>query len=148
VHRELQVTYLYGVTGSGKTRSIYEQHPARDVYRITNYREGKGLLFDGYTSQPVLVLEEFHSQVPIGDLLNLLDRYPLQLRARYADKTACYTTVYITSNLALTEQYVHIQQNQPEVWRALLRRIHRVLHFKDGGVVEEIHFEEEMKNDN
>jgi nucleoside-triphosphatase THEP1 len=47
-NRNLLVTYLYGEPGSGKTRSIYEQHPTNEICRITNYRNGRGVTFDEY----------------------------------------------------------------------------------------------------
>ena len=100
-NRPLQVSYLYGASGSGKTRSIYESHDPRNIYRVTNYRAARGISFDGYHGQEVLVFEEFSSQIPIEDMLNYLDIYPLALPARYNDKTACYTKVYITSNSPL-----------------------------------------------
>ena len=56
------------------------------------------------------MLEEFHSQIPISAMLNYLDIYPLTLPARYTDRTACYTKVYITSNISLEEQYRDIQR--------------------------------------
>ena len=90
------VTYIYGKTGCGKTRSIYEKHGAKNICRITNYKGSRGINFDSYSSlHDVLVFEEFHSQVPIGDMLNYLDIYPIMLPCRYNDKVACYTKVYI-----------------------------------------------------
>ena len=66
-------------------------------------------------------------------MLNFLDTYPVNLPARYQDKAACYTTVYITSNIPLEEQYRDVQRNEPETWRAFLRRIHTVTqYFADG----------------
>ncbi|HBR01653.1 MAG TPA: viral replication protein [Ruminiclostridium sp.] len=138
-NRRLEVTYLFGATGAGKTRYIYSQHNPRDICRITTYREGKGVLFDAYHGQDVLVLEEFHSQVPIEEMLNYLDIYPLYLPARYSDKVACYTQVYITGNLPLIEQYKAVQWGHYETWRAFLRRIHRIIEYKpDGSVTETI----------
>ena len=96
---------------------------------MTNYRAAKGISFDGYHGQEVLVFEEFSRQVPIEDMLNYLDIYPLSSPARYNDKTACYTTVYITSNLPLEKQYRGEQWDRPETWRAFLRRIHNVIEF-------------------
>ena len=61
---------------------------------MTNYRASKGISFEGYHGQEVLVFEEFSGQIPIEDMLNYLDIYPLSLPARYNDKTACYTKVY------------------------------------------------------
>ena len=118
-------------------RSLYQKHNAKDICRITNYRVGKGINFDGYTNQGVLVFEEFNSQIPIEEMLNYLDIYPLSLPARYTDRTACYKTVYITSNIPLSEQYKKVQKERPETWNAFLRRIHKVLEYKkDGAIIE------------
>ena len=136
-NRSLEVSYLYGASGAGKTRSIYEAHDPRSIYRVTNYRAARGISFDGYHGQEVLVFEEFSGQIPIEDMLNYLDIYPLSLPARYNDKTACYTTVYITSNLPLERQYKGEQWDRPETWRAFLRRIHNVIEYlPDGATVQ------------
>lgn len=132
-NRYLEVTYLYGISGVGKTRSIYEAYNPRSIYRVTNYRSAKGISFDGYYGQDVLVFEEFNGQIPIEDMLNYLDIYPLALPARYNDKTACYTKVYITSNLPLEKQYRCEQWDRPETWRAFLRRIHTVMEYLPDG---------------
>ena len=129
-NRQLNVSYIFGATGTGKTSSIYRQHDPREICRITNYRTGKGISFDGYWGQDVLVFEEFNSQIPIEDMLNYLDVYPLSLPARYTDKAACYTKVYITSNMPLNEQYKEVQIYRPETWKAFLRRIHKVVEYE------------------
>lgn len=136
-NRRLDVSYLYGASGSGKTWSIFKRHDAKAICRITNYRHGKGISFDGYNGQEVLVFEEFSSQIPIEDMLNYLDIYPLYLPARYNDRVACYTKVYITSNLPLEEQYKGIQQIKPETWKAFRRRIHHVIEFLPDGTTME-----------
>lgn len=135
-NRQLTVYYLYGATGAGKTRSIYVENDPREIYRVTNYRQSRGISFDGYSGQRVLVLEEFRGQIQIGDLLNYLDIYPLMLPARYNDRVACYTKVYITSNIPLDEQYPEIQHYQPATWQALCRRIHNIIEYlPNGGTV-------------
>jgi len=127
--RKLDVTYIWGNTGVGKTRYVMERHGYSSVYKVSDYTHP----FDGYSSEPVLLLDEFHSGLRINDMLNYLDGYPLTLPARYSNKTACYHTVYIVSNIELREQYRQIQIERPEVWNALLRRIHKVMCiFQDG----------------
>lgn len=79
------------------------------------------------------MLEEFHSQIPIAAMLNYLDIYPLTLPARYTDRVACYTTVYITSNVPLSEQYMDIQRYQLETWRAFLRRVQNIIEYLPDG---------------
>lgn len=137
--RSMEVTYLWGRTGIGKTRYVMEQQGYAAVYRVTEYEHP----FDSYTGQETLVLDEYRSQLKISELLNLLDGYPLELRCRYANKTACFTKVYIISNLALHAQYPIIQQEQPETWQALLRRIHRIIEYRPS---EEV-FEQVTLND-
>lgn len=84
-----------------------------------------------------MIFDEFRSDLRIGDMLQYLDGYPIELPARYANKQACYTTVYIISNLPLENQYVTTQIESPETWQAFLRRINRVRIFEnDGSYVE------------
>jgi len=132
-HREVQVHYLFGATGTGKTRSIYEKHDIKDICRITDYGGVNGVRFDAYHFQPVLVFEEFASQIPIEAMLNYLDRYPVMLPARYQDKVACYTTVYITSNMPFDDQYSVIQEEKPETWLAFNRRIDTITRYNEDG---------------
>ncbi len=127
--REMQVTYLWGKTGTGKTRFVMEREGYAAVYRVTEYEHP----FDGYAGQETLVLDEYRSQLKISELLNLLDGYPLELRCRYSNKVACFDTVYIISNIDLSKQYLSIQVDQPATWAALLRRIHKVIKFFSDG---------------
>lgn len=120
--RNLSVTYLYGATGVGKTRGVMEYYGYKNVCRVTNYDHP----FDNYKGERVIVFEEFRSSLPITDMLKYLDGYPVMLPCRYADKVACFDTVYLISNIPLEKQYPMIQQNEPETYRAFLRRIHSV----------------------
>ena len=136
-NRVLEVTYLYGASGTGKTRGIFETYDRKSICRITDYGGRNGVRFDAYHCQDVPVLEEFHSQIPISAMLNYLDIYPLTLPARYTDRIACYTKVYITSNIPLEEQYRDIQRYQMETWRAFLRRVQNVIEYlPDGSTVQ------------
>ena len=139
-YRQVEVIYLFGASGTGKTSGIYNKHPASEICRITDYGRRDGTRFDAYHGQDVLVFEEFNSQIPIETMLNYLDIYPLHLPARYSDRVACYTKVYITSNIPLSEQYKAEQQSRPETWRAFLRRIHKVYAYHADGTVDEVDF--------
>lgn len=131
--RQLDVTYIFGPTATGKTRGVMEQHGYSSVYRVTDYTHP----FDRYAQEPVLLFDEFRSSLMVGDMLDYLDGYPLALPARYANRQACYTTVYLISNIDLSEQYRNVQENEPATWRAFLRRIHHVVEYKaDGSTIE------------
>lgn len=134
--RDIECIYLWGKSGVGKTRSIFQENDYREIYRITSYRKN-GILFDGYGSQEILVFEEFYANVPIGEMLNYLDIYPIRLPARYNDKIAFYKKVYITSNIPLEKQYLDIQHQYPEIWEAFLRRISKIRKINEDGTYTE-----------
>lgn len=125
--RDLDITYLWGDSGAGKTRSVMERYGYHNVYRVTDYAHP----FDGYKGQPVIIFEEFRSSLPISDLLNYLDGYPVVLPCRYANKIACYTKVYIISNIPLEQQYRNVQIESPETWTAFRRRIRHIEHMRN-----------------
>ena len=97
-----------------------------NVYQVTNYEHP----FDTYKGQDVIIFEEFRSSLKIDDMLKYLDGYPLMLPCRYADKVACFTKVFIISNIPLKQQYPNIQVDNPETWAAFRRRIHSVEQMK------------------
>lgn len=129
-NRNVDVTYIFGATGTGKTRFVMEKYDYADIYKVTNYEHP----FDNYNGQSILLLDEFRSGIPISDLLQFLDRYPCRLPARYSDKVACYEKVYIISNEDLSEQYLNIQREKPDTYKAWLRRINKVLCFKKNDI--------------
>lgn len=121
--RDLEVTYLYGSPGTGKTRHVMEKYGYSNVYRVTNYDHP----YDGYKGQDVILFDEFRSSRPFTEMLDVLDSYPLSLPCRYADKVACFTKVYIISNIPLEQQYRNIQTDEPDSFQAFRRRIHKVI---------------------
>lgn len=133
--RTLDVCYIYGKTGAGKSRSVMEEHGYENVFRVTDYVHP----WDTYEGQDVVVFEEFSSSIQIQKMLNYLDGYPLKLEARYSDKSACYTKVYILSNTSLEQQYPNVKMEQRETWKAFIRRINRVIYFKSSDNI--IHYD-------
>lgn len=130
---EIEVTYRYGKTGTGKSRSIIDKYGFKNVYRVTDNKHP----FDSYAGQDVIVFEEFYSSNwRLSDMLNLLDIYPLKLPCRYNNKQACYTKVFINSNLPLTAQYINQQKDNKDAWQAFCRRIHKVQIYIDKDQIE------------
>lgn len=122
---KLKVYYIWGKSGTGKTSGILDAHGDENVYRVTNYKHP----FDGYAGESVILFDEFRSSLPLADMLEYLDIYPVSLPSRYADKVACYETAYIVSNYPLEKQYPEVQRDCPEDWAPFMRRI-------NGGVYE------------
>lgn len=120
--RNLEVTYIFGETGAGKTRSVMEKYGYEACYRVTDYKHP----FDTYDGQDVIIFEEFRSSLKHGDMLNYLDGYPLLLPCRYFNRQACYTKVFIISNIQPTQQYFNIdRESQAAFWR----RVHKIVEY-------------------
>ncbi|WP_171903839.1 hypothetical protein [Cellulosilyticum sp. I15G10I2] len=129
VRLDLEVIYISGATGTGKTRGVLEQNGYANVYRVTDYAHP----FDSYNCQPVIAFDEFRSSLKLKEMLLYCDIYPIELPSRYSNKYACYNKVFIVSNWTLEKQYSEAQREDKESWQAFLRRIHKVMHYEHTG---------------
>lgn len=90
--RSVEVTWLHGPAGCGKTRMVMEMN---DVFKCDNMK-----WWDGYEGESILLLDD----VDIEDfsnrryMLNLLDGYRLRLEIKGGHTWAKWQQVYITSN--------------------------------------------------
>lgn len=116
--RDVRTLYIHGPAGCGKTRAIHEAYPDA-------YWKPDGPWWDGYEGHSVVVLDDYYGDLPYSQLLRVLDRYPLRLPVKGGFVPAEFTTVLITSNARLDEQYPGIPQ--PDRREALYRRIHCVV---------------------
>ncbi len=124
--RDVDVTYISGETATGKTRFVMEKYGYPNVYKITNYKNP----FDNYRGEDVILFDEFRSSIPLTDMLQYIDGYPCRLPARFADKIALFTKVYIVSNIDLDKQYPNIQNEDAFTWNAFVRRINNIKKFE------------------
>lgn len=132
IFRKLDVTYIWGSAGIGKTSYVMKKYGFDKVYRVTDYKHP----FDEYAFQDVLLLDEFRSSLNMTLILNVLDGYPLQLPCRYNNKVACYTKVFIISNVPFQLQYDQLKISEHATYEAWLRRIHHVIHYTDKGMAD------------
>lgn len=119
-----RVTLLYGPTGSGKTRMAFEQYPG--LYR----KPPDTRWFDGYSSQGVLLLDDFFgaaSKMSLSYLLQLLDRYPFTFEEKGSYIPLLATKIVITSNHHPRTWYNYV--GRQESYLALARRVHAVYYF-------------------
>ncbi|PWW33725.1 MULTISPECIES: hypothetical protein [Paenibacillus] len=98
-----------------------DQYGSLNVYRVMDYTHP----FDSYKGEDVVLFDEFRGHFKIHDMLNYLDGYQLEFPCRYANKQACYTKVFVISNIRFEQQYPIIKLEQPETWLALKSRIHK-----------------------
>lgn len=170
--RDVHVTYILGPNTVDKIGIVYQRHAAKDICRIAYYPERKRLpSFDSYQSQPVLIFDNFIGQIPLDTMRYFLDKYPVILPSRYADKTACYSDVYIISDIPPDVLYCkpfdfvdvkHKQDNSEEVIlsegfkhhllqkKQFLNTINTIIVVDENGNIireEEYHYEQSFKVD-
>ena len=136
--RNVEVTYLYGKPGVGKTSYIISKHPLGTFYSVPFYGNGN---FDNYDGEDVMVFDEFTGQIKIPLMNKLLDIYPMMLPSRYSNKIACYTKVYIISNLPIDDLYR--DERESGLFDAFLRRVHTIIRMDENG----LHYEKLSKTE-
>jgi len=132
--RDVQVILHVGPTELNKSRLAREE-TGQETCRVRAVRGASDMVFGEYTDEPVLILDEYRGGLDLGLLLDILDGYPLAAPARFANKWALWTTVYITSNLFIEDWYPH---HSKEELGPLARRIKKTRFFTGVGVFTEL----------
>lgn len=94
--------------------------------------------WDGYEGQQLLILDDFTGWIPMTQLLNVLDGYPMTLNVKNGRSMAAWTEVIITSNLHPKAWYRDEVMAMHDGGKALFRRINVLQEVEDGGIVTNI----------
>jgi len=116
------VVVLWGKTGAGKTRQVFNYHERGTIYVHTGEN-----WFDGYDGQPVVLFDDYNgSEFKLSYLLKLLDRYPMRVPVKGGYVQWNPKQVYFTSNKDPKTWYANAHE---EHQAALFRRINTIQHF-------------------
>jgi hypothetical protein len=118
-----EVYWLWGKTGTGKTRSVLERETDLWV-------SGDGLKWwDGYEGQEATLFDDFRAeQCAFHWLLRLLDRTPCRVQVKGGTRELTAKRMYITSAYPPDEAYALTSEDRNQ----LHRRITDVIEFKVG----------------
>lgn len=117
------VTVIHGDTGVGKSRQVWEAagREGKELYKCSLGAKG---WYDGYDGQEWVLFDDFNSEIPIQEMLNLLDGYPHIVAVKGASTPWYPKKIWITSNIPPAEWY----PKETEVHKkALQRRITEVV---------------------
>lgn len=128
--RPLNVMWYWGPPRTGKTRGAMELVDAPHlIHRVSDYKNP----WDSYDGQEYVLFDEFHGQVAISTMLQLLDDYYPELPCRYNNKIGKYHTVVICSNQSFEDIYETAEgnyfENRETSVAALLHRINDITEF-------------------
>jgi hypothetical protein len=117
------VHVLWGATGTGKTRYVFDRFDWNDIYVYSG-----GKWFDGYHGQSVALFDDYTgSEFKLGFFLRLLDRYPMRVEVKGGFVQWAPSKIFITSNKPVAEWYPNAFEEHRE---ALARRIDERTHFE------------------
>lgn len=112
---ERKVVVFWGPTGTGKSRSAWEQ-AGTDAYP----KDPRTKFWCGYRGQKHVIIDEFRGGIDISHLLRWLDRYPTLVEVKGGMVALSCTQIWITSNLNPTNWYPELDN---DTLNALLRRL-------------------------
>ena len=119
--RTLQVWWVWGKTGTGKTRLAMDSvQKVEDIFIV----HSDGTWWDGYDNQDTILFDDFYGQIKCEKMLRYLDGHPLQLPIKGSFVYARYTKVWITSNVHYSDIYKNVPQ---DVKDAFERRITEII---------------------
>ena len=136
---EQDVWWHCGESGTGKSHTyvdLCEEHGKENIYRIPAGCDMNNA-FDNYAGQPIVFIDELRPKTFKFDyLLQILDEYTGEIRARYYNKYKLWTEVHVTTVYAPEEFYLNafsegITEEFTDTYEQLRRRIkHCVMHHK------------------
>lgn len=117
---DLSVVLLYGPPDTGKTRAFWDLYP--DGFSVP---VSKNLWFSNYQQEKAVLIDDFAGNIGLTQLLQILDRYPVQLETKGSHTWWCPDVICITSNLHPFEWYDY--STRANSYKALKRRVTRVV---------------------
>lgn len=114
-----EVYWYCGATGTGKSRSAFEQYP--DAYDAMD----TGEWWEGYDAHEVVIIDDMRKDfLKFHQLLKLFDRYPYRVQFKGGSRQFLAKTIIVTSCYSPDEMF-----DTREDIQQLLRRITEIKYF-------------------
>jgi len=100
--------WYWGPTGVGKSHAAFEGYHPDTHYRWKNDNGWQ----DGYTGQPIIIINDFRGSIKYDEMLQLCDKWPYDLPRRGREPAPCLATkIIVTSSLPPHEVYCNRNAN-------------------------------------
>lgn len=111
--------WIYGTTGTGKSEMAFEGFTPESHY---HYKYDNSDWQDGYTQQPIVIIDEFRGQIPMHALLTMVDKHPNHVMKRRGREPLPFISkkVIVTSSMHPRDVFKNLNEN--DKLEQLLRR--------------------------
>ena len=101
--------WIYGTTGTGKSEYAFKDF-SPDTHYVWKYDNGWN---DGYNQQETVIIDEFRGQLPMWELLTMIDKHPNYYVKRRGKEPLPFVSkkVIITSSMPPSEVYHNLNDN-------------------------------------
>jgi len=114
-----------GPPGTGKSRGARDRHPS------AYWKQPDSIWFDGYNGEDCVVLDDFYGSLPWSTILQMMDRYPMQVQQKGTTANFAPKHLIFTSNKMPYEWYSKLFASNRVDPRALFRRIDKLYIYND-----------------
>ena len=122
-----EVYWVWGATGTGKSRWVFNQMDADSSY----FKSASNKWWDGYTGQKDVMIDDFrpNKEMPFDMMLRLLDRYPVTVEQKGATMHFVSQRIFITAPVTPRDLWSTCEWIGNEQLNQLERRVEHVIHF-------------------
>lgn len=118
------IYWLYGKTGTGKTKCAWEFGVTYGGPSCIWISSGGLKWFDGYDGQPVVIFDDFRSKgVAFSFLLRICDRYPISVEFKGGFVNWAPEVIIFTTPESISSTFESRLQHRPEDIEQLRRRV-------------------------
>jgi hypothetical protein len=119
------VYFFYGETGLGKTHAIRFLEPDfcdRVYVKVHGTR-----FWDGYEGQEVVLFDDLRpEEYQCQDMLRYLQKFAMSVEVKGSTRPACWTKVYITTNVPIEAWYMGVDRATREAFLGRIPEKNRV----------------------
>ena len=120
----INIIWIYGSSGRGKTRKVYDDNSGNDIFTPTSYK-----WWEGYDSHSIVLIDDFRRDFcKFHELLKLTDIYPFRVETKGGSRQAQFKTLYITAPYSPTAMW---EGRCEEDLYQLTRRITQTINIDD-----------------
>jgi hypothetical protein len=122
-----EVYWVYGPTGTGKSRWVYDQVDKESYY----FKNATTKWWCGYAGQKDVVLDDFrpNKEMPFEYMLNLMDRYPMMVEMKGGTTHFLAQRLFVTAPCEPKDVWSHCEWLKDEQLNQFTRRIKYVIAF-------------------